>query len=516
MKSYYAYVRVSTTKQGEHGSSLQEQRDAINLFATRNDLRITSWFEERETAAKIGRREFSRMVAALKRGKASGVIFHKIDRSARNLKDWSAIQDLAELGVDVKFTQESINLGSNEGKLTGDFLAVIAAHYIRNLRDEVRKGIRGRLKQGLYPFRAFIGYLDQGGGRPKVPDPQRAPLIHDAFELYATGRFTLHTLCDELYSRGLRNTSGKKVGPNRLAAILRNPFYIGIIRVKKSGESFMGVHEPIVSKTLFKRVQDVLDGRLSARPRGHDFLFRRMIRCSHCGYSLIGEVQKGHVYYRCHTRSCPPTSFREEAVDIAIRQCLTPLNLLEAEAAELRQRAVAMRDQGQKHRQDMLRAIDLRIEVISGRLSRLTDMYLDGSIDHRAFEEKKLSLMMERSDLEKERLRIDAGEDVLADRLLKYLELLDNVALSYEMANPVEKRKLVSIITSNLHAHGKDLAIELKSPFGDIKSDQVVRFGGPYRGEPRTRRLRNIFNLLVRHCKSADEERELEDVPLAA
>src|ERR1700722_15794278 len=162
-KLYFAYIRVSTIKQGEHGSSLQEQRDAITNFAARQALHIDTWFEERETAAKSGRREFTRMMKALKEGQASGVIFHKIDRSARNLKDWSAIQDLADGGADVRFAQESINLGSNEGKLTGDFLAVIASHYIRNLREEVIKGLRGRLKQGLWPFRAFIGYLDQGG-----------------------------------------------------------------------------------------------------------------------------------------------------------------------------------------------------------------------------------------------------------------------------------------------------------------------------------------------------------------
>jgi site-specific DNA recombinase len=156
--NYFAYIRVSTVRQGEHGSSLKEQRDAIATFATRQGLHIGAWFEERETAATVGRHEFTRMVASLKKGKATGVIFHKIDRSARNLKDWSAVQDLADIGIDVRFTQESINLGSNEGKLTGDFLAVISAHYIRNLREEVRKGIRGRLKQGLYPFRAFIGY----------------------------------------------------------------------------------------------------------------------------------------------------------------------------------------------------------------------------------------------------------------------------------------------------------------------------------------------------------------------
>jgi site-specific DNA recombinase len=120
MKSYFAYIRVSTLKQEEQGASLHEQRDAITNFATRNGLRISRWFEERETAAKIGRTEFTRMLTALKKGGASGIIFHKIDRSARNLKDWSVIQDLAEQGCDVRFSQEAVNLGSNEGRLTGD------------------------------------------------------------------------------------------------------------------------------------------------------------------------------------------------------------------------------------------------------------------------------------------------------------------------------------------------------------------------------------------------------------
>ena len=375
MKSYFAYIRVSTVKQGEHGSSLQEQRDAITNFATRHDLNITRWFEERETAAKIGRGEFIRMISALKKSKVHGVIFHKIDRSARNLKDWSVVQDLADQGVDVRFTQESINLASNEGKLTGDFLAVIASHYIRNLREEVRKGIQGRLKQGFYPFLAPIGYLDQGAAKAKTIDPIRGPFIRAAFELYATGTFSLHSLCDELHRRGLRNRGGKKVGVNRLSDILRNPFYIGIIYMKRSGASYPGVHEPIVSKTTFDRVQSILNGKAIKGTTVHDFLFRRMLRCVRCNYSLVPETRKGHVYYRCHTRDCPTCSIREDVIDATIREHLASLNLLEDEAAELQEKALAMAADGIKSRDDQLRAVTLQLENISSRLARLTDVF---------------------------------------------------------------------------------------------------------------------------------------------
>jgi DNA invertase Pin-like site-specific DNA recombinase len=46
MKSYYAYIRVSTTRQGEEGVSLQEQRRAILEYASHRGMTVTEWFEE--------------------------------------------------------------------------------------------------------------------------------------------------------------------------------------------------------------------------------------------------------------------------------------------------------------------------------------------------------------------------------------------------------------------------------------------------------------------------------------
>src|ERR1700726_2610723 len=157
---YFAYVRVSTVRQGERGSSLIEQKSAIAAYAARHDLAIVGWFEEMETAAKHGRREFTRMLAALKSGNAAGLIVHKIDRSARNLRDWADLGDLIDRGVDIRFVSDNFDLLSRGGRLSADIQAVVAADYIRNLRDEVKKGFYGRLKQGVYPLGAPVGYLD--------------------------------------------------------------------------------------------------------------------------------------------------------------------------------------------------------------------------------------------------------------------------------------------------------------------------------------------------------------------
>ena len=59
---YFGYIRVSTAKQGEHGVSLQEQKDAILRYAQQHGYEIADWFEERVTAAKRGRPVFTKML----------------------------------------------------------------------------------------------------------------------------------------------------------------------------------------------------------------------------------------------------------------------------------------------------------------------------------------------------------------------------------------------------------------------------------------------------------------------
>src|SRR5437016_12195636 len=258
MKQFYGYIRVSTVKQGEHGVSLEQQREAIERYAQKNSLNLVRWFEEQETAAKRGRPLFTQMLRLLRGGQATGVLIHKIDRSARNLKDWADLGELIDSGTEVHFVNESLDLSSRGGRLSADIQAVVAADYIRNLREETKKGFYGRLKQGLYPMPAPFGYLDNGAGKPKTPDPLRAPLIRKAFELYATGRYSQAALGDELYQLGLTTKDGTKLNPNFLGRILRSPFYMGLIEIRKAKETYLGIHQPLVSKKLFEKVQCVL------------------------------------------------------------------------------------------------------------------------------------------------------------------------------------------------------------------------------------------------------------------
>lgn len=107
------------------------------------------------------------MMKMVKNRISDGIIIHKIDRSARNLKDWALLGDLIDAGHEVHFAHESLDMDTRGGRLAADIQAVIASDYIRNLREEACKGLYGRLKQGIFPFYAPIGYLNCGRGQIK-------------------------------------------------------------------------------------------------------------------------------------------------------------------------------------------------------------------------------------------------------------------------------------------------------------------------------------------------------------
>ncbi len=478
MKSYFAYIRVSTVRQGEHGSSLQEQRSAIEAFAKRQNLSIAAWFEEKETAAKQGRAVFARMLAQLERGTAHGVVIHKIDRSARNLRDWAKLGDLIDRGVDVQFAHDNVDLRSRGGRLSADIQAVVAADYIRNLREEVRKGYYGRLKQGLYPLPAPIGYLDTGGGKPKEPDPLRGALVRQAFDLYATGTMGLKGLRLELERRGLRAPhTTKPLSLNGVSRMLNNSFYMGIIHIKRTGETFNGVHEPLVTKSLFERVQAMLKGKSVVRTSRHDYLFRRIVRCVTCNYHLIGENQKGrYTYYRCH--QCSRVCVREETLDHAMRRQLQSLEFGDHDQKALKEEAIVIQGTISTNIEQMRKSLRMQVAKCDERLARLTDAYIDHVIDKELFEGRKLGVLQDRRELN-DKLASLNDPALLIDQALGKLELANAAYSGYRTGIAPEKRKIIESVTSNFVVEREKVTITLKSPFNEIALWQKNSLGDP-------------------------------------
>ena len=496
MKNYYGYVRVSTPRQGR-GVSLDEQKAAITAYASRHGLSVVDWFVETETAARQGRTQFTKLLAALQQGKAQGVIIHKIDRGARNLKDWANLGELIDRGLDVQFAHESLDLRSRGGRLAADIQAVVAADYIRNLRDEVRKGFYGRLKQGVYPLPAPVGYLDRGAGIPKAIDPVAAPLIRFAFERYAAQPLGVRKLSLELRRRGLITRRGQPISVPGLAKMLRNPFYISLIHIERTGETFRGNHEPLVSKALFDRVQAVMDGKAVCKAEIHAFRYRLVIRHPACSRHLTGERQKGRfVYYRCHGRECVAVCIAEPAVDQAVKNAIAGITWDEQDIQDFKE--VLQQEAGtlEQEHQQFRSSLELRISACDTRLDRLTDGYLEAVVEKDDYERRKLALLTERQGLADQLRAADRSPG--DDSLLEEFELQNIKLLQYDSLLDDEKRELVSALCSNVEAHGKEIAVRLHPLYAQVSELNAAYYGGPRAGDVRTV-ARELMGILTRY-----------------
>lgn len=492
MKKYFGYVRVSTVKQGEKGASLTEQKIAIETYAAKQGLFISEWFEETETAAKTGRRLFRRMLTRLQKGEAEGIIIHKVDRGARNLADWAELGSLMDQGIPVYFAHEALDLSSRGGRLSADIQAVVAADYIRNLRQEVKKGMYGRLRQGFFPFGAPPGYCDNGKGMLKTIHPVQGPLVKEAFTLYASGRYGLKELLAYMTGKGLRGARGQKLFVSNFSKMLGNRFYYGLITVRN--ETYVGKHEPLISKRLFDECRAVAEGRTFTRqptPTRREFLFRRLAHCASCGRALYGERQKGRVYYRCHSGTCKGTCVREDHFRDTLKAHLSQLPQRDL-LTEMLQLHFEMDEDKKAHGEgDREKSWKLRTSNALALKERLTDLLIDGTLSKESYESRMAEVNNTLLDIDAEKTKAKEGNGVRQVRAKKFLELVNALYLLPETENAGNHRDILRLTISNASVQQKNIEFTWEKPFQVLFEHEGIHGGAPNR-KPHRKTIQNV------------------------
>jgi len=291
------YCRKSSEAEDRQALSLESQETELLSLAGKRNLTIAKIFKESKSAKAIGRPEFNRMLEFLKKHPGSLLLVWKPDRLARNFRDGGEIISLLQENI---IAEIATPFGSHFPTDTVFPLAMefgMANQFVRTLSQDVKRGNKTKLAKGELPGPAPIGYLDNKLTKLKELDPVRAPLIKQAFELYATGGYSQKQVNNLMYDKGLRTKGGLRMSKSQLDHILRNPFYSGTIM--RNGEFYPGVHQPIVPLQLFQDVQRVLSGKSRPRPKTHFFPLRGFVSCFLCGCAYTATTKKGHTYYYC-------------------------------------------------------------------------------------------------------------------------------------------------------------------------------------------------------------------------
>ena len=356
------YLRVSTKDQAEAGGeregfSIPAQREACLHKAESMGVAVVEEFVDRgESAKSADRPELQRLIRYVEENPIDFVIVHKVDRLARNRVDDVTINlALQQAGAMLVSVTESID-ETPSGMLLHGIMSSIAEFYSRNLATEVMKGIQQKLKRGGTVSKAPLGYrnvirLEKGREVRTVElDPERAELVREAFELYATGQWTVRTLLDHVTDRGLTNPPNRRYPERRLVLshlhkMLRNPYYIGFVTYQ--GVQYPGTHQPLVELQTWEEVQNVLtahDAVSGTKQRKHRHYLKGLLYCSDCGSRLAIENVKGkggrYTYYFCLGRqtkrtSCTRKAMRIEEVEKAVERCWASVRLTKEMARDV-------------------------------------------------------------------------------------------------------------------------------------------------------------------------------------
>ncbi len=247
------------------------------------------------------------------------------------------------------------------------------------------------------------------------------------------------------------------LGARHLEKFLRNPFYTGIIKIRRTGAVYQGGHEPLISAQLFDTVQRVRAGKSGKKVTRHSHTYRGLFKCATCANAMIPERQKGYVYYRCHTPSCRANCVREERLEEAISRLLARVRLndtlIDRIAASVKQWGQAGTTAGTAKTHIM------QLSKSEARLEKLTDALLDEVIDADTFARRKERLLLEQARLKEAHKKALNGRSYL-QMVEQFLERIKNLAEHYKLAEPPEKRQIAEFTTSNRTVAAKCVDIE--------------------------------------------------------
>lgn len=302
------YTRVSTKEQADNNMSLDIQRRACEQYARKNNMMITAYFGGTYESAKTDeRKEFNNMLDFVRksRNKISFIIVYTVDRFSRSGANAIYISEqLKQEGISLISVSQPTDVSTPSGKLQQNIQFIFSEYDNQLRREKTVAGMKNKFLMGEWCIKPPIGYdtIKINGKRSIVPNSD-GNLIRKAFQWKYYERLPQTGIIERLKALGLH------INKSRISAILKNPFYCGIIVNRMlEGKVVQGKHEKIVSRELFLAVNGMLSDR---KERNYNILnpevpLKHTLWCEACKKKMTGYIVngKGIYYYKCSTIGC--------------------------------------------------------------------------------------------------------------------------------------------------------------------------------------------------------------------
>ncbi len=511
-KKAVIFARVSSREQ-ELGQSIDAQLQNLRLYCKRQTFSVIKEYSITESSTRGDRKKFTEMLSFVKQQKMKVIIVADcIDRIQRSFRESIELSDLVHLNkIEIHFVRENLIISSESNtsdNMRWDFGVLAAKSYVSNLSDNVKRSMKYNWEHGRWQGSAPLGYKNvrsADGKADVVLDEERAPLIRQMFEEYATGLHTTNSLVDwckehNLTSRGDRRRPGKFLSRVGIYQILKTPFYYGMMKIKD--KMYKHNHPVIIDKDLFDTVQVLLSNQYPnknekdlpvvpvkvSKRRYKDVLFpfTGIFKCGCCGHLMTPEIHKKpsgkeYIHYKCGhmVKTCTQKTLNQDEIikqfyeDVADKLYLTP--------DEIEKIKSNIKPYLKSKNIEIATKTDVQhnISVAKERKSRLVKMLLDGLVDKSTYTTTLAEI--ETTILENEHLleKYQENNVDIAESITNILKFVGNLRKIIESSKVQDRRCIFGILLSNSVIDGKKCWFSLQKMFDSLlKSNSLESWLG--------------------------------------
>ena len=465
------WVRVSTEDQ-VRGESPEHHERRARAYAEAKGWTVVEHYRLEAVSGKavMAHSVAQRMLADVKSGRISALVFSKLARLARNTRE---LLDFAEVfrasAADLVSLQEAIDTSSPAGRL---FFTMIAA-----MAQWEREEIASRV-QASVPIRAKLG-KPLGGAAPfgyrwrdkrLEPDPDEAPvrvLLYELFDEHQRKKTVARILND----RGHRTRNGSRFSDTTVARLIADPTARGLHRanytrtddrsknwsLKPEDEWVYTPVEAIVSEELWDRCNAVLNARRGSRKpqtRKPVHLFAGFTACGCGGKMNVWSNSPKYVCAACRNKI--PADDLEAVYREQLRGFLLSPDQLAAHY-EAANETIAEREK-------LIASMEAELRRIGTEDERLYQLYLADGLTPGDFKRRQRPLSERRAQLEEELPRVQAQLDVIRIGMASHGETLEEARdlwSRWEELSREEKRSIIETITDRIVVHKEEVEIHL-------------------------------------------------------
>lgn len=480
-KAVGIWIRVSTELQAK-GDSPEHHEHRARHYAEAKGWEVAEVYRLDGISGKtvVEQSEMKRMMADVKSGRITGLIFSKLARLARNTRE---LLDLAEFfksyNADLISLAESIDTSTPAGRLFYTMIAAMATWEREEIAERVAASVPVRAKLGkplggAAPFGYTWKGIDWNGERFErrefCIDEKEAPVRKLMYELFIKFK-RKKTVASKLNALGYRTRNGSNFSDTTIDRLIRDTTAKGqriANHTKSLGEGKKWIAkpkedwivvpcEPIISEELWNEANAILDAQTTKRRKPGPqavHLLSGYVTCT-CG-------SKMYVFHKTPSYSCKKCKNRIPIADIdeIYYNQLRSFLLTESDISGYMQKS----DNILKEKKKLLSHATAEATKIGKRMSDLVNLRLDGDLSKESFQKEHNPLEERYAQLQEQLPTLEAEVDFLRIQSLSADVVLDdarNLADRWPVLEFDEKRSIVEVITEGITVGKSDIHIAL-------------------------------------------------------